>query len=77
MLESLRETAGMGGPASGLANELLVLADQFSSGQLNKDEYQFLVQQVAEVKAAQELANDEVAMRYIVEAANILISATM
>jgi hypothetical protein len=36
------------------------------------EEYQFLVQQVAEVKAAQELATDEQALRYIVAAANAI-----
>jgi hypothetical protein len=72
MLEQLREVAGLGGPAAALANELLVLREQYETGQLNLDEYQFLVQQVAEVKAAQELATDEQAFRYIVSAANAI-----
>ena len=72
MLEELREVAGLGGPAASLANELLVLREQYESGQLNLDEYQFLVQQVAQVKAAQELSNDEQAFRYIVSAANAI-----
>jgi hypothetical protein len=72
MLEQLRETAGMGGPAAALANELLVLAEQRQSGQLSAEEYQFLLQQIAEVRAAQELASDEQALRYIVQAANVL-----
>jgi hypothetical protein len=72
MLEELREVAGMGGPAAALANELLVLREQYESAQLNLEEYQFLVQQVAEVKAAQELSTDEQAFRYIVSAANAL-----
>jgi len=72
MIEQLRETAGMGGPAAALANELLVLADQRQAGQLSAEEYQFLLQQIAEVRAAQELASDEQAMRYIVQAANVL-----
>lgn len=72
MIEQLRETAGMGGPAAALANELLVLAEQRQAGQLSAEEYQFLLQQIAEVRAAQELASDEQAMRYIVQAANVL-----
>ena len=72
MIEQLRETAGMGGPAASLANELLVLAEQRQAGQLSAEEYQFLLQQIAEVRAAQELASDEQAMRYIVQAANVL-----
>lgn len=74
MLEQLRETAGMGGPAAALANELLVLTDQYQSGQLSKEEYQFLLQQIAEVKAAQELATDEQAMRFIVQTASALMT---
>ena len=72
MLEELREVAGMGGPAAALANELLVLREQYETAQLSLEEYQFLVQQVAEVKAAQELSTDEQAFRYIVSAANAL-----
>jgi hypothetical protein len=72
MLEQLREVAGMGGPAASLANELLVLREQYETGQLNLEEFQFLIQQVAEVKAAQELSTDEQALRYIVSAANAL-----
>jgi hypothetical protein len=72
MLEELREVAGMGGPAASLANELLVIREQYESAELNLEEYQFLVQQVAEVKAAQELSTDEQAFRYIVSAAQAM-----
>jgi hypothetical protein len=73
MLEQLREVAGLGGPASVLANELLVLREQYESQELTLEEFQFLVQQVAEVKAAQELATDEQALRYIVSAASAIL----
>lgn len=72
MLEELREVAGMGGPAAALANELLVLRQQYESQELSLEEYQYLVQQVAEVKAAQELSTDEQAFRYIVAAAQAI-----
>jgi hypothetical protein len=72
MMEQLREVAGLGGPASVLANELLVLREQYESKELTLEEFQFLVQQVAEVKAAQELASDEQALRYIVSAASAI-----
>jgi len=55
-----------------LANELLVLREQYESQQLTLEEFQFLVQQVAEVKAAQELSTDEQALRYIVSAATAI-----
>lgn len=72
MLEQLREVAGMGGPAAVLANELLVLREQYESQELSLEEFQFLVQQIVEVRAAQELATDEQALRYIVSAATAL-----
>jgi hypothetical protein len=72
MLEELRQVAGVGGPASGLANELLVLRDQYEQQQLTLEEYQYLVTQIAEVRAAQDLSNDEQACRYIVAAAKAL-----
>ena len=72
MLEQLREVAGMGGPAAALANELLVLRQQYDSGDLTLEEFEFLAQQVAEVKAAQDLSNDEQALRYIVSAASAI-----
>jgi hypothetical protein len=72
MLEQLREVAGLGGPASVLANELLVLREQYETQELTLEEFQFLVQQIAEVKAAQELATDEQALRYIVSAATAI-----
>ena len=71
-LESLREQAGLGGSAAQLANELLVLTDKRSTGELTDEEYQFLVSEIADIRAQQELANDEVACRYIVQMAQIL-----
>jgi hypothetical protein len=73
MLEQLREVAGMGGPASALANDLLVIREQYESQQLTLEEYQYLVTQIAEVRAAQDLSNDEQACRYIVAAAKALV----
>lgn len=72
MLEELREVASMPGPAGVLANELLVLREQYENRELNTEEYQFLVNQIAEVRAAQDLSNDEQACRYIVAAAQAL-----
>jgi hypothetical protein len=74
MLEQLRETAGLGGPAAGLANELLVLQDQFTSGQLTREEFEFLVSEIANIRAQQELASDEMACRFIIESAKNILS---
>jgi phage tail tape-measure protein len=74
MLEQLREVAGMGGPAASLANEMLVLTEQFQQGQLSREDFNYLLQQIAEVRAAQDLSNDEQACRWIVQAATTLAS---
>ena len=74
MLEQLREAAGMGGPAAALANELLVIRENYEQGQLSKEEYEYLVNEIADIRAQQELATDEVACRWIVAAAKALIS---
>ena len=74
MLEQLREVAGMGGPAAALANELLVIRENYEQGQLSKEEYEYLINEIADIRAQQELATDEVACRWIVAAAKALIS---
>lgn len=74
MLEQLREQAGLGGPAAALANEILVMHDNYTTGQLTKEEYDFLLQEIKDVRAQQDLANDEMACRFICQAAQILMS---
>jgi phage tail tape-measure protein len=75
ILNDLREQAGLGGPAASLANEMLVLHENYAQGQLSSEEYGFLLQEIADIRAQQELASDEIAMRWIVAAASALISA--
>lgn len=75
ILNDLREQAGLGGPAAQLANELLVIRDNYEQGQLTTEEYQYLLQEIADIRAQQELASDEIACRYIIQAAQLLASA--
>ena len=74
MLEQLIEAAGLGGPAAVLANELLVIQDQYTSGQLTREEYEFLISEIANIRAQQELASDEMACRFIIESAKNMLS---
>ena len=69
ILNELREQAGLGGPAAQLANELLVIRDNYEQGQLTTEEYNYLLQEIADIRAQQELASDEIACRWIVAAA--------
>lgn len=74
ILNDLREQAGLGGPAAVLANEMLVIRENYEQGQLNKEEYEFLLQEIASIRAQQDLASDEIACRWIVSAAEALIA---
>jgi phage tail tape-measure protein len=74
ILNDLREQAGMGGPAASLANELLVIRENFEQGQLSREECDYLLQEIASVRAQQELASDEIACRWIAAAAQALIA---
>lgn len=69
ILNELREQAGLGGPAASLANELLVIHENYANGELTSEEYSYLLQEIAEIRAQQELASDEIACRWIVAAA--------
>jgi len=72
MLDKLREAVGAGGPAAVLASELIELRQQYVDQKLTLEEYQFLTDEIASVRASQELASDEAAMRFIITAANAL-----
>ena len=74
LIERLQQQAGMGGAAGTLASDLISFYEQYTSGQLTKEEYEFLVKEVAEIRAQQELANDEVACRWIVAAAQGILA---
>ena len=74
ILNELREQAGLGGPAAVLANELLVIRENYEQGQLSKEEYEYLLSEIASIRAQQELASDEIACRWIVAAAQALIA---
>lgn len=74
ILNELREQAGLGGPAASLANEMLVIHENYAQGQLTSEEYAFLLQEIADIRAQQELASDEIACRWIVAAASALLA---
>jgi hypothetical protein len=74
LIEQLQQQAGLGGAAGVLAQDLITFYDQYSNGQMTKEEYQFLVNDIAQIRAQQDLANDEVACRWIVSAAEGLLS---
>lgn len=58
-----------------LAEELIAVGEQYQTGQLTRDEFEFLVGEIAQVRAQQELATDEIAQRWIINAASAVLSA--
>lgn len=74
ILDQLREEAGMGGPAAALSNEILVITEQYQTGQLSREEFEYLLNEIADIRAQQELATDEVACRWIVAAAQAVLA---
>lgn len=73
ILSEIREACGNDAKGA-LAIEMLSFYDQYKNGDLDKDEYEFLIKEIAEVRAADELAGDEVACRWAVLAATNLLS---
>lgn len=73
-MSELRELAAGGSVGSSLAAELIQIRQEYSAGDLDKDEYTWLLNEIAEVRAADELAGDEAMCRYIVSAAMALSS---
>jgi hypothetical protein len=74
LFNELRQQADMGGPAGALARELINIHDEYSSGHLSREEYDFLLSEIATVRAQQELASDEIACRWICAAAEAMLS---
>ncbi len=74
LFDELRQQSGMGGPAGVLAQELINIREQYEAGQLSREEYDFLISEIASVRAQQELASDEIACRWIVAAAQTMLS---
>jgi hypothetical protein len=75
IISELEQQAGLSTACGELSREILVLTNQVQTGQITKQDYQYLMEQIVQVKAANSLANDEVAVRFIYQAASALVSA--
>jgi hypothetical protein len=53
---------------------MLVIHENYAAGQLTSEEYAFLLQEIADIRAQQELASDEIACRWIVAAAQGMLA---
>lgn len=57
-----------------LEQEIQNIVEQGQMGNLTLDERNYLLQEIRDIKAAQECAGNEVAFRYIVQACNIAMA---
>ena len=73
-LEALREAATEPSKLGSLAYEMTLIVDQYNSQLMSRDEFEYLIKEIANVKAAQHLADDENASRWIVSVASALVS---
>lgn len=74
ILQELKEQAGMGGVTASLAAEMITIRENYENGSLSREEYEYLLQEISEVRAQDELASDEIACRWVAAAANALLA---
>lgn len=75
VLESLREAAAVPGAVGRLANDLLVVYNQFEEGLLDNSECKFLLNHVGTIKTQQFLADNAKGRSFIASAAKELIAS--
>lgn len=56
-----------------LEQEIQAINEQCQLGNLSLDERNYLIQEIRDVRAAQECAGNEVAFRYVVQACNLAL----
>lgn len=57
-----------------LATEMQTIEDAYVRGDLNREERDYLLTEICDVRAAREAAGNEIAMRNIVAAAKVLLA---
>jgi len=73
-VEALREAAQEPTNLCTLSYEMMLIVDQYNNQLMSREEFEYLVKEIASVKAAQHLADDENASRWIVSVASALLS---
>ena len=54
-----------------LEHEIQAISEQYQLGNISADEKNYLLQEIRDIKAAQECAGNEQLFRYVVQACNI------
>lgn len=73
-MEALREQSMEPTKLGSLAYEMTLIVDQYNNQLMSRDEFEYLIKEIASVKAAQHLADDENASRWVVSVASALLS---
>ena len=75
ILAEIQEAMNEPGIKGSLATQLHDITQQYNEGILTAEEYKDLVSQLADVRSSDELAGDEIASRWIVNIAQVILSA--
>ena len=73
-LEALREASVEPTKLGSLAYEMTLIVDQYNNQLMSREEFDYLIREIANVKAAQSLADDKNASRWIVSVASALLA---
>ena len=65
----------MGGKMNHLEVEIQTIIEQCQMGNINVEERNYLIQEIRDVRAAQECAGDEQVFRYVVQLCNVALAA--
>jgi hypothetical protein len=57
-----------------LEQEIQAIAEQCQLGNISQEERNYLLQEIRDIRAAQECAGNEVLFRYVVQACNIAMA---
>jgi hypothetical protein len=65
----------MGGKMNHLEVEIQTITEQCQMGNISVEERNYLLQEIRDVRAAQECAGDEQVFRYVVQLCNVALAA--
>lgn len=65
----------MGGKMNHLEVEIQTIIEQCQMGNITVEERNYLIQEIRDVRAAQECAGDEQVFRYVVQLCNVALAA--
>lgn len=57
-----------------LEEEIKSIVEQWQAGNISEEEKNYLIQEIRDVRVAQECAGDEQSIRYIVQICNVALS---